>query len=83
MTRRTTIQNYDTDFEAARALFDGLTHYAFYGLPNDEVDEQIHKAVDDALNNEWKRGISIEKWVALAMEAINLRPPAKGSESRR
>jgi len=72
-TRRTTLKNYDADLEIAYACFDERTE--FRNRHDDpEISERMHKTIMDALNNEWKRDITIERWVELAIEATSLRP---------
>ena len=73
-TKRTTVRNYDADLLLAEALLDERTHFLYSGLDNDEIDTQVRKTIDDALNNEWQRDITIEHWVERAMEATGLRP---------
>lgn len=71
-TKRTTVQNYDADLELARAVLDERTGFEFT-VHETEEDDQIQKSIDDALNNEWQRGITVEKWVGLVLEAIGYR----------
>jgi hypothetical protein len=73
VTRRTTVRDYDADLALALAVFDERTHFLYSGC-DPEIHDQTQKIINDALNNEWQRGITIEKWVALAMEATNQRP---------
>ena len=74
-TKRTTVRDYDADLRTALALFDERTHFLYSSSSFDpELGDQIQKSIDDALNNEWQRDITIERWVELAMEATNLRP---------
>ena len=72
-TRRTTVRNYDADLRLAEALFDERTHFLHSGC-DPEIEEQVRKSIDDALNNEWQRDITIERWVERAMEATSQRP---------
>jgi hypothetical protein len=72
VTRRTTIQNYDADLEAARALFDERTGFAFTVHHEPEVDAEIQKRIADALNNEWQRGITIDAWVERVLTEMGI-----------
>ena len=72
-TKRTTVKNYEDDLALAYAVFDERTE--FRNRHDDpELSEQMHKTIMDALNNEWKRDITIERWVELAIEATSQRP---------
>ncbi|HKW20951.1 MAG TPA: hypothetical protein VJO13_06220 [Ktedonobacterales bacterium] len=73
-TKRTTVRDYDADLQFARAIFDERTAFALAFHDDPDIDEQIQKTIDDALNNEWQRGITIELWVERAMEATSQRP---------
>jgi hypothetical protein len=69
--KRTTVHAYDADLELARAVFDERSHFLYSGC-GPEIEDQIRKAIDDALNSEWQRGISIGAWVERAMTALSL-----------
>jgi hypothetical protein len=69
VTKRTTTRNYEDDLLTARALFDERTHFAYSNHEDPEVNEQTWKVINDALNNEWQRGITIEAWVKRAIDA--------------
>ena len=74
-TKRTTVRDYDADLLTARALLDERAGFLYSGAGIEpEIYEQTWKSIDDALNNEWQRNITIERWVERAMEATNQRP---------
>jgi hypothetical protein len=70
--QRTTVRNYGPDLALARAVFDERTAFRFTNHHDPEIDEQIHKSIGDALNNEWERDITIERWAERAIEAMGL-----------
>ena len=71
-TKRTTVRNYEADMRLAEALFDERTHFLYSGC-DPEIQDQTQKAINDALNNEWQRDITIEHWVELAKSALGLK----------
>lgn len=54
-------KTYDDDLNAALAL-------AGQFVDLDSADGQMRKWIGDALNNEWRDGLTIEQWVAQAIE---------------
>jgi hypothetical protein len=70
--RRTTVRNYDDDLALACAVFDERMGFVYINLLPGAY-EQIHKSIKDALNNEWERGITVERWVERAMDAMGIR----------
>jgi hypothetical protein len=75
--KRTTVRDYEADLERAQARFDERTHFAYSHHEDPEVNEQTWKAINDALNNEWQRGITIEAWVELAIDASGMKIPSR------
>ena len=73
-TKRTTVRNYDDDLLTARALFDERTGFLYSGAGIEpEVYEQTWKSINDTLNNEWQRDITIERWVEMAKSSLGLK----------
>lgn len=60
----TTEACYDADLAAATALIATFVDFA-------EADGNMRKWATDALNNEWREGLTIEQWVAQALVRIN------------
>jgi hypothetical protein len=70
--KRTTVRAYDEDLQAARAWYDERTGFADtdgLGIGPADVYEQLDKWINDALNNEWQRGITIDAWVQRVLNA--------------
>lgn len=60
----TTQNTYESDLQAATKL--AATFVDF-----DAQDGNMRNAVQDALNNEWAEGLTIEQWVAQSLVRIN------------
>jgi hypothetical protein len=60
----TTEQTYDSDLQAARSLLEEQVPAA--GWPEGERE----KAMNDALNNEWNEGMTLEEWVDAAARRL-------------
>jgi hypothetical protein len=71
-TKRTTVRNYAADLRLAEALFDERTAFLYSGC-DPEIQDQTTKAINDALNNEWERDITIERWVDRAKSSLGLK----------
>lgn len=64
MTNTTTEQTYEADLAAAEVLIQQFVDFS-------DADGNMRNWADDALNNEWIEGITIEQWVARAMVRLN------------
>jgi hypothetical protein len=70
--KRTTVRDYDEDLRSARAWYDERTAFAHsdgLGIGPADLYEQMDKSINDALNNEWQRGITIDAWVQRVLNA--------------
>lgn len=60
----TTETNYEADLQAATKLAATFVDFS-------DQDGNLGKAVQDALNNEWKEGLTISQWVANSLVRVN------------
>jgi hypothetical protein len=73
--KRTTVRDYEADLKSAQAWFDERTRFIHSSASMEpEEYDQTWKTINDALNDEWQRGITIDAWVQRALDATNKRP---------
>ena len=64
MSNITTESTYSSDLDAAVILIQQFVNF-------DEADGNARNWACDALNNEWRDGVTVEQWVAQALIRMN------------